>query len=78
MKTTLHDSNTQPVENKKRLRELEALAGDVFTSPEGAEAWLRKPHPMLDGQTPLDVATSHEGFQRVKDLLVNIKFGGVV
>ena len=32
---------------------------------------------MLDAPPPLDVATSREGFQRVKDLLVNIKLGGV-
>ncbi|MDI1349428.1 hypothetical protein [Aquabacterium sp.] len=40
MKTMLHDSNTQSVESKQRLRKLEALAVNVLAFPEGAEAWL--------------------------------------
>lgn len=78
MKTSLHDSNAQSVNDKQRLRELEMLAGEVFATSEGAASWLRKPHPLLDGLSPWEVATSHAGFQRVRDLLLNIKFGGVV
>lgn len=78
MKTSLQDSNAQTVDDRQRLGELEVLAGEVFGSPEEAASWLRKSHPLLDEHPPLEVATSHDGFQRAKDLLLNIKFGGVV
>lgn len=78
MKTSLHDSKGQSIDDRQRLCELEVLAGEVFATPEGAASWLRKSHPLLNELPPLEVATSHNGFQRVKDLLLNIKFGGVV
>lgn len=78
MKASLNDLNVQPVDDRQRLCELEVLACEVFGAPEGAASWLRKSHPLLDDLPPLEVATSHDGFQRVEDLLLNIKFGGVV
>jgi len=77
MKALLHDIKAQPVDDRQRLCELEVLAGEVFDSHEGAARWLRQSHPMLDELPPVEVANSHAGFQRVKDLLLNIKFGGV-
>ena len=35
-------------------------------------------HPMLDGESPLECAKSGFGAQRVKDILVAIRYGGVV
>lgn len=78
MKAPIHDINAQSVDDRQHLCGLELLAGEVFGTPEGAASWLRKSHPLLDGLPPLEVATSHVGFQRIKDLLLNIKFGGVV
>ena len=78
MKALLHDINAQSVDSRERLCELEVLAGEVFGSQEGAACWLRKSHPLLDELSPVEVAKSHDGFQRVKDLLLNIKFGGAV
>ena len=54
------------------------MAMDVFATEEDAFKWLRQPHPMLEGDTPLDAAETSLGTARVKDILLSIKFGGVV
>lgn len=58
--------------------ELEGLARSTFETADEAAAWLRRPHPMLDGKSPLECAATSLGAQRVKDVLVAIKHGGVV
>lgn len=69
---------THAAESMLRLLELDDLAKGTFESPEEAAAWLRRSHPMLDGESPLECAKSGYGAQRVKDILVAIKYGGVV
>lgn len=59
-----------------RLLELEKMANDTFESEEAALGWLRRPHPMLDGESPLESAKTSFGARRVKDILVAIKYGG--
>ncbi len=61
-----------------RLLELEAMATDTFESDDAAHGWLRKQHPMLEGECPLEAAKTSFGTRRVKDMLVAIKYGGVV
>jgi putative toxin-antitoxin system antitoxin component (TIGR02293 family) len=61
-----------------RLLELDQMAGDTFASDDEAAAWLRRPHPMLDGESPLEAAKTSFGAQRAKDILVAVKYGGVV
>jgi putative toxin-antitoxin system antitoxin component (TIGR02293 family) len=61
-----------------RLLELEAMATDTFESDDAAHGWLRRPHPMLEGECPLEAAKTSFGTRRVKDMLVAIKYGGVV
>lgn len=61
-----------------RLLELQYQAEETFESPAAASAWLRRGHEMLEGETPLEWATSWYGTQRVKELLVALKYGGVV
>jgi putative toxin-antitoxin system antitoxin component (TIGR02293 family) len=61
-----------------RLLELDEMASDTFESEEDAANWLRKPHPMLDGESPLQAAKTSFGAQRAKDILVAVKYGGVV
>ncbi len=58
--------------------ELTRLVEDTFESPQEAYAWLRRPHPMLDGEVPLECARSALGEQSVRDLLAALKYGGVV
>lgn len=61
-----------------RLLELDQMASDTFEEEAEASQWLRKPHPMLEGETPLEAAKTSYGAQRVKDILLAIKYGGVV
>jgi putative toxin-antitoxin system antitoxin component (TIGR02293 family) len=63
-------------ESVLRLLELNRLAEDTFETPEAAGAWLRRAHPMLDGESPLDLAKSAYGAERVKEILIALKYGG--
>ena len=69
---------THAAENVLRLLELESLANDTFETEEAALQWLRKEHPMLEGESPLESAKTSFGARRVKDILIAIKYGGVV
>lgn len=69
---------TYAAESMLRLLELDGLAKETFETPEEAAAWMREPHPMLGGEAPIECAKSGFGAQRVKDILVAIKYGGVV
>ena len=60
------------------LQELERMAADTFESKEDATQWLRRSHPMLDGEAPLQIAKNAAGAQRVKAILTAIKYGGVL
>lgn len=59
------------------LRELERMAADTFETSEDAAGWLRKPHPLLDEKTPLEMAQTAAGAQQVRSMLVAIRYGGV-
>ena len=69
---------TYAAESMLRLLELDSLAKETFETPQEAAGWMRQPHPMLDGESPLQCAKSGFGAQRVKDILVAVKYGGVV
>lgn len=61
-----------------RLLELQCIAEDTFDTVDAASAWLRCGHPMLDCETPFDLAKSAYGSERVKEVLTALKYGGVV
>ena len=65
-------------ESVLRLLELSKLAEDTFETQEEAAAWLRREHPMLGGETPLSCAKSAYGAERVKEILIALKYGGAV
>ena len=69
---------THAAEGVLRMIELDQLAIDTFETEAEAMQWLRKPHPMLDGDDPLTAARTSFGAQRVKDILVAVRYGGVV
>ena len=58
--------------------ELLAQANDVFGSPAPAAAWLTRPHPLLQGQTPLRRARTPWGLSKVQGMLAALRWGGVV
>jgi|SRR5450830_200315 len=69
---------THSAEGVLRLLELDEIANDTFESEEAALGWLRRAHPMLEGESPLQAAKTSFGAQRVKDILIALKYGGVV
>ncbi len=72
-------TNTLSRTSFRRLKvELERMADDTFEATDEAARWLRRPHPSLDGATPLECAKVNGGAQRVKDVLLSIRFGNVV
>jgi putative toxin-antitoxin system antitoxin component (TIGR02293 family) len=58
--------------------ELMALAAEVFGAPREAAAWLTRPHPLLDGETPLRRARTPWGLSKVRAMLVALRYGGAV
>ncbi len=64
-------------ENVLRLLEIESMVSETFGDANSC-AWLHKKHPMLDGITPIEAAKTSYGSQRVKDLLIATKYGGVL
>lgn len=68
-----HWNNTRPLQ-----QDVERMATDTFGTKEDASEWLRRPHPMLDKMSPLEMSQSEAGAQRVKAILVAIKYGGVL
>lgn len=65
-------------ENVLRVLELEAMARDTFANEDEALAWLRRPHPLMDGDSPLAASSTSFGVNQVKEILVAIKYGGAV
>lgn len=63
-------------ESVLRLLEMHQLARDAFDTVETALAWLRRPHPLLAEKAPFDWAKSAYGSERVKEILIAIKYGG--
>ena len=58
-----------------RLAYLLALANEVWGGKAQAHAFLVKPHPLLDGKSPLDAAKTEWGGRAVESLLRKIQFG---
>lgn len=61
-----------------RLLELKDLACETFESEEAALRWLRRAHPLLEGESPLEAASTSFGSRRVRNMLIAIQYGGVV
>lgn len=52
-----------------------SLAEVVYGSRERALAWLRRPHPRLDGRSPLSLLRTDTGSRMVEELLLQIDEG---
>ena len=61
-----------------RVIELTTLATETFGTAEKASLWLSKPHPLLRGKSPMEIATNEYGVGKVKSMLFAIRYGGVV
>lgn len=71
---TMNDRN---MKSESHLAALENLAMEVFVSTDDIRRWFAKPHPLLNGETPLQMATTKAGAEKVWSLLVAIKYGGL-
>ena len=69
--------NDRNGKSEPSLADLEKLALEVFVSTDDIESWFAKPHPLLYGETPLRTATTETGAEKVRSLLVAIKYGGL-
>lgn len=66
------------MDEKPELSELKTLAANTFETTQDADDWFLQPHPMLDGEMPQQAAQTAEGARLVRQILVAIKYGGVV
>ena len=57
------------------LAEIVALAQQALDSAEAAREWLRTPHSMLGGESPLDHMDTVTGMEEVKTMLDHIEYG---
>ncbi|HEX8390862.1 MAG TPA: antitoxin Xre/MbcA/ParS toxin-binding domain-containing protein [Longimicrobium sp.] len=55
--------------------EIRRMALDTWENAHDAEEFLTTPHPLLDGQTPLDVCGTDSGAQRVREILIALEYG---
>lgn len=62
-------------ELRSRNPELLEAVESVFGDPAKAHRWLIKPRTIFGGQTPLDLAKTPEGEQRIRQTLVRIQYG---
>lgn len=62
-------------ERTERLARVVALAEVLWNDEGQARAFLNRPHPLLDDETPLNVARTELGARRVERLLHDIEHG---
>jgi putative toxin-antitoxin system antitoxin component (TIGR02293 family) len=58
-----------------RLARITAMAERVFAEEEKAHRWLRKPSPMLEGSSPLELLRTEAGAHLVEQALHRIDYG---
>ena len=58
-----------------QITDLLTQATEVFGSPTQASTWLTRPHPSLDGETPLKRARTPWGMSKVQSILVALRYG---
>ena len=58
-----------------QITDLLTQATEVFGAPAQASTWLTRPHPSLDGETPLKRARTPWGMSKVQSILVALRYG---
>jgi putative toxin-antitoxin system antitoxin component (TIGR02293 family) len=62
-------------ERTERLARVVALGETLWDDEDEARAFLNRPHPLLENQTPLEVARTEIGARRVEQLLNDAEHG---
>jgi putative toxin-antitoxin system antitoxin component (TIGR02293 family) len=71
-------TDTLTTDESDRLLQLAmivALAQQALDGKEGARTWLRTPHSLLGGESPLQHMDTVAGMDQVKTLLYHIEYG---
>jgi putative toxin-antitoxin system antitoxin component (TIGR02293 family) len=58
-----------------RFISLSERAGEVFANREKALAWLETPNSSLQGRSPIEAASTEEGFEQADEILTRIEHG---
>jgi uncharacterized protein (DUF2384 family) len=75
MATTPTSTEVHEAPPPGRLITLSVRAGEVFANHDKALEWLQTPNPSLRGRTPLEAATTEDGFTEADDILTRIESG---
>ena len=67
--------SVQESERTERLARVVALAESLWGDQHEARAFLNRPHPLLERETPLNVARTEIGARRVEQLLHDVEQG---
>ena len=67
--------NSDGTDGLEAMQEVADMATRVLGTRELAEHWLTQPALALDGRRPLDMLTTADGIEAVKDLLTRMEFG---
>lgn len=67
--------NAEESERTERLARIVALAEALWDDSRDARAFLNRPHPLLQSETPLAVARTELGARRVERLLYDVEHG---
>lgn len=67
--------STEESERTERLARVVALVESIWENQAEARRFLNRPHPLLGGKTPLDVAQTELGARRVERLLHDVEHG---
>lgn len=59
----------------ERLARVVALAEGIWDEQDDAREFLNRPHPLLDGRSPIQVASTELGARRVEQLLHDVDHG---
>jgi uncharacterized protein (DUF2384 family) len=69
-------SNTSADEDRpETVQRIRDLARKVWENSADAEEFLTTPHGLLDGKTPLALAHTAEGAERVREILLALEYG---
>jgi putative toxin-antitoxin system antitoxin component (TIGR02293 family) len=59
----------------ERLTRIISLAAAVWGNEQQAHAFFNRPHPLLDGESPQNIARTKLGARRIERLLYDIEHG---
>jgi putative toxin-antitoxin system antitoxin component (TIGR02293 family) len=67
--------STSESKRTERLARITAMASSVWADQDDAREFLTTPHAMLDGDTPIEHATTDLGARQVEQILRSIEHG---